>query len=61
MVRLHELYPLGTEHKDFRLPRSQRFCTWRNLFLRVDDFLKFIHPLVSDRCGSALSKKRNAG
>jgi squalene-hopene/tetraprenyl-beta-curcumene cyclase len=45
MNQLHELYPLGTEHKDFRLPRSERFWTWRNLFLRVDDFLKFIHPL----------------
>jgi squalene-hopene/tetraprenyl-beta-curcumene cyclase len=45
MKQLHELYPLGTEHKDFRLPRSQRFWAWRNLFLRVDDFLKFIHPL----------------
>jgi squalene-hopene/tetraprenyl-beta-curcumene cyclase len=45
MKQLHELYPLGTEHKDFRLERDERFFTWRNLFLRVDDFLKFIHPL----------------
>src|SRR5436305_4648791 len=43
--QLHELYPLGTEHKDFRLPRDQRFFTWRNFFLRVDDVLKFVHPL----------------
>ncbi|MDP9254243.1 MAG: squalene--hopene cyclase, partial [Verrucomicrobiota bacterium] len=43
--QLHELYPLGTEHKDFRLPRDERFFTWRNLFLRVDDVLKFLHPL----------------
>ena len=43
--QLHELYPLGTEHKDFRLPRSQRFWTWRNFFLRVDEVLKFLHPL----------------
>lgn len=45
MKQLHELYPLGTEHKDFHLPRDERFFTWRNLFLRVDDILKFVHPL----------------
>src|SRR5947209_15122794 len=45
MKQLHELYPLGTEHKDFRLPRDERFFTWRNLFLRIDDVLKFLHPL----------------
>ncbi len=39
--QLHELYPLGTEHKDFRLPRDERFFTWRNFFLRVDDVFKF--------------------
>ncbi|HJT80748.1 MAG TPA: squalene--hopene cyclase [Chthoniobacterales bacterium] len=43
--QLHELYPLGTEHSDFRLPRSERFWTWRNFFLRVDEVLKFLHPL----------------
>jgi squalene-hopene/tetraprenyl-beta-curcumene cyclase len=43
--QLHELYPLGTEHQDFRLPRSERFWTWRNFFLRLDDVLKFLHPL----------------
>jgi squalene-hopene/tetraprenyl-beta-curcumene cyclase len=43
--QLHELYPLGTEHQDLRLPRSERFFTWRNFFLRVDDVLKFLHPL----------------
>ena len=43
--QLHELYPLGTEHQDFRLPRSERFWTWRNFFLRLDEVLKFIHPL----------------
>jgi squalene-hopene/tetraprenyl-beta-curcumene cyclase len=43
--QLHELYPLGTEHKDFRLPRHPRFFAWRNLFLRADDVLKFLHPL----------------
>ncbi|PYI44840.1 MAG: squalene--hopene cyclase, partial [Verrucomicrobia bacterium] len=41
--QLHELYPLGTEHKDFRLPRDERTFTWRNLFLRGDDALKMLH------------------
>src|SRR2546423_14645184 len=43
--QLHELYPLGTEQADLRLPRSQRFWTWRNFFLRLDDTLKFLQPL----------------
>ena len=43
--QLHELYPLGTEHKDFTFPRDQRFFTWRNFFLTVDDVFKFLHPL----------------
>ncbi len=42
---LHELYPLGTENQDLRLPRDERFFTWRNFFLRVDTVLKFLHPL----------------
>src|ERR1700687_1928764 len=42
---LHELYPLGTEHSDLRLPRSERFWTWRNFFLRVDEVLNILHPL----------------
>jgi len=42
---LHELYPLGTEYQDLRLPRDERFFTWRNFFLRVDMVLKFVHPL----------------
>ena len=50
MKQLHELYPLGTEHKDFTLPRHPRFFAWRNFFLRADRVLKFldrspIHPL----------------
>jgi squalene-hopene/tetraprenyl-beta-curcumene cyclase len=43
--QLHELYRLGTEQSDLRLPRSEPFWTWRNFFLRVDDVLKFLHPL----------------
>jgi squalene-hopene/tetraprenyl-beta-curcumene cyclase len=43
--QLHELYPLGTEQSDLRLPRSEKFWTWRNFFLRLDDTLKFLQPL----------------
>src|SRR5881398_3756950 len=43
--QLHELYPLGTEQTDLRLPRSERFWTWRNFFLRLNDVLKILHPL----------------
>src|SRR6201984_1072888 len=42
--QLHELYPLGTEQSDLRLPRSEKFWTWRNFFLRVPDVLKILHP-----------------
>ncbi|MEP7015281.1 MAG: squalene--hopene cyclase [Verrucomicrobiota bacterium] len=47
LKQLHELYPLGTEHKDFTLPRDERFLTWRNFFLRTDEVLKFIGRLLS--------------
>src|SRR4030095_4914739 len=43
--QLHELYPIGTEQADLRLPRSEKFWTWRNFFLRLDDTLKFLQPL----------------
>jgi squalene-hopene/tetraprenyl-beta-curcumene cyclase len=43
--QLHELYPLGTEQADLRLPRSEKFWTWRNFFLRLDDCFKFLRPL----------------
>ena len=43
--QLHELYPLGTEHEDFRLPRDGRFFGWRNFFLTMDDVFKFLRPL----------------
>lgn len=45
LMHLHELYPLGTENKDFRLPRDERFFSWRNFFLTMDDLLKVFHPL----------------
>jgi squalene-hopene/tetraprenyl-beta-curcumene cyclase len=41
--QLHELYPIGTEQSDLRLPRSEKFWTWRNFFLRVNDVLKILH------------------
>jgi len=44
-LHLHELYPLGTEHRDFRLPRDERALTWRNLFLRADDVLKVLQRI----------------
>ena len=47
LKQLHELYPIGTEHEDFRLSRDERFFTWRNFFLRADEILKFIGRLVS--------------
>ena len=40
--QLHELYPLGTEHKDFTLARDPRFFAWRNFFLRCDHALKIV-------------------
>ena len=45
MKQLHELYPLGTEHKDFTLDRDPRFFAWRNFFLRADHGLKIISKL----------------
>ena len=45
LKQLHELYPLGTENKDFTLPRDQRFFAWRNFFLRGDHALKLISKL----------------
>ncbi len=45
--QLHELYPVGTEHNDFTLPRDQRMLTWRNFFLRADRALKLLEPMHS--------------
>ena len=60
--QLHELYPLGTEHKDFRLPRDERFWTWRNFFLRVDDVLEVLYPLgLSSDAATSPWKKPSAG
>ena len=43
--QLHELYPCGMEGGDFSLPRSNRFFTWRNFFLRCDRALKWVDSL----------------
>jgi squalene-hopene/tetraprenyl-beta-curcumene cyclase len=40
--QLHELYPVGTEQKDFTLPRHRRFFAWQNFFLRCDRALKLV-------------------
>ncbi|MEO5755084.1 MAG: squalene--hopene cyclase, partial [Chthoniobacterales bacterium] len=40
--QLHELYPVGTEQKNFTLARDRRFFAWRNFFLRCDRALKLI-------------------
>jgi squalene-hopene/tetraprenyl-beta-curcumene cyclase len=45
LKQLHELYPLGTEHKNFTLARDPRFFAWRNFFLRADHALKLISKL----------------
>ncbi len=45
LKQLHELYPLGTEHKDFTLERDARTLTWRNFFLRADHAIKIISTL----------------
>lgn len=42
-MHLHELYPVGTEQKDFSLPHDERLLTWRNFFLRCDAGLKLLH------------------
>ena len=44
-LQLHELYPVGTEDKDFSLPRDPRFFAWKNFFLRWDSILKSVDDL----------------
>src|SRR5215211_2715631 len=64
MQQLHELYPLGTEHKDFTLPRDPRFFTWRNFFLRGDHALKLISKIgwrpSSRPCSTRSSRSRRS-
>ncbi len=44
-LQLHELYPVGTEDKDFSLPRDPRYLAWKNFFLRWDEILKAVDSL----------------
>jgi squalene-hopene/tetraprenyl-beta-curcumene cyclase len=39
--QIDELWLGGRANADTRLPRDDRFCTWRNFFLHVDTALKF--------------------
>ena len=42
------------EGGDFSLPRSDRFFTWRNFFLRCDRALKWVElAWAGVRCGHA--------
>lgn len=41
--QLDELWPGGKAHADVHLAWDQRAFTWRNLFLRIDSLLKFMH------------------
>ena len=43
--QLHELFPYGTEHNDFSLKYDSKFFTWRNFFLRWNNFLHFVDSL----------------
>ena len=43
--QLHELYPVGTEKKDFTPLRHRRFFHWRNFFLRADHALKLVSKI----------------
>lgn len=39
---LDELYPVDFQPKDLQLPRDDKFFSWRNFFLKVDQGLKII-------------------
>ncbi len=43
--QLHELFPYGTEHSDFTLPKDSQLLTWRNFFLYWDGVLKLLDRL----------------
>ena len=62
MKQLHELYPLGTEHKDFTLSRDPRFFAWRNFFLRADHATQdYLEARLAPDAANARSKKPSAG
>jgi len=41
--QLDELWLGGKDNADIHLPWDQRTLTWRNIFLRIDTLLKFLH------------------
>jgi squalene-hopene/tetraprenyl-beta-curcumene cyclase len=55
--QLHELFPYGTEHNDFSLKYNPQFFTWRNFFLRWNDFLNFVDGLPYKPFRSGALKK----
>ena len=60
--QLHELYPLGTEQSDFRLPRSERFLDLAQFLSALDDtFEDSCNRFGFARCAGARWKKRSAG
>lgn len=58
--QLHELFPYGTEHNDFSLKYDSKFFTWRNFFLRWNDFLHFVDGLPYKPFRSKALKKAEA-
>lgn len=58
-LQLHELYPAGTEHKDFSLPRDKRLISLRNLFLTANEAFRILdNPLFSFVRERALRKAK---
>ncbi len=45
---LDELYPGGSQHGDWSLPRSPDLFTWRNLFLALDKLGRVLNHLPGD-------------
>ena len=45
---LDELYPGGTQHGDWSLPRSDELFSWRNLFLALDQLGRVLNHLPAD-------------
>ena len=61
--QLHELYPLGTEQTDLRLPRSESSGPGAiSSSFRLDDTLKFLQPLrIRSYCGGGRWKQLSVG
>lgn len=58
--QLHELYPYGTEHKDFSLPKDPALFSKRNFFLYCDELLKFVDSVPYKPLRSLALKKGEA-